>query len=161
MYLVGTHDELRSTYWLIATWGAELVRSGRTAGAEQVGHFLVYVYCTPESHGAPFHPRVQPGTIVAAHALASGARSRRAHSRFRPAKIPANIEVTPARFAGNPEEIAAKEVTRGRHHQDRRQAGTQEAETRRPQKGRTQGKAHRSARRKQEKGEEDGSRSLQ
>jgi hypothetical protein len=62
---------------------------------------------------------------------------------------------------GNPEKIATKEVTRGRHHQSRRQAGTEEAETRCPQESRPQGEAHRSARREKEEGQKAGSRSVQ
>jgi hypothetical protein len=34
---------------VIVAWGAELVRSGGTAGAEQAGQFLVYFHCTLET----------------------------------------------------------------------------------------------------------------
>jgi len=68
---------------------------------------------------------------------------------------------TYTRFTGNPEEIAAKEVTSGRYYQDRRYAGTEETEARRPQEGSSQGQADRTARLGEEESKEDGARRLE
>ncbi len=57
----------------------------------------IYLHCTPETERTP--PFTRP-------------------RRFRHRANPVILGVTYTRFTGNFEEIAAKEVTSGRHHQD-------------------------------------------
>src|SRR5487761_2229062 len=75
---------------------------------------------------------------------------------FRGEGIAVTIKVSSTRLPGHIEEIAAKEVIRGRYHQDRRQAGTKEAEADGTEKGSAEGQAHRAAGLQQEETEEVG-----
>ena len=81
--------------------------------------------------------------------------------RFPRTQIPVNIKVTSTRLTGNPEKIAVKEVTSGRYHQDRRQAGTQEDQARSPQGSGAQSAPHRRSRREEEEGQEAGPRRVE
>jgi hypothetical protein len=77
---------------VIGACGAELVRSGGTAGAEQAGKILVYFHCTPETAQAPVLMRFP--------------RAR----RYRRREFPVNIEVISTRFAGNLKRLQRKRL---------------------------------------------------
>ena len=68
---------------VVAAWGAELAKSGRTAKAEQALQFLVCLHCTLETE--------QPNEGCGSNA----------GGRFRRREIPVTIRVTSTQLQGN------------------------------------------------------------